>query len=111
MERFIDDPPIFHVVPLGWTKALPRLWWYRGRLHLDALRWSFSIGRGRLRSIPHVDSAKRPVGMTPTERLAIPVRSQMEERRLSPFGLNGDDLIGYWQDADGKWWREPPMLS
>jgi len=54
---------------------------------------------------------KRPKDMTDAELRAIPFKSPLEDRRLSPYGLGGDDLMGFWQDADGRWWREdwPPL--
>lgn len=63
---------------------------------------------------------KRPKDMTRAERAALPVRSYLENKigddgrpiplKLPREGLRGDDLIGYWRDNDGQWYREPPLL-
>lgn len=48
-----------------------------------------------------------PKDMTAEERAQVPVKSQLEYGRLSPYGMAGDDLLGYWRDRDGNWWRDP----
>jgi hypothetical protein len=62
-------------------------------------------------------TAKRPKDMTDEELASVPEKSQLVNVRradgtqgrclLSAHGLSGDDLLGYWQDAEGRWWREP----
>lgn len=54
---------------------------------------------------------KRPKDMTPEELAALPVKDPLSYEFLpTPDGYAGDDLIGFWQDREGNWWREPPMF-
>lgn len=46
--------------------------------------------------------------MTPDERAALPIKDRLTQGEpFSPYGLRGDDLLGFWQDATGEWFREP----
>lgn len=55
--------------------------------------------------------------MTLAELSALPVRSPLDNQldanglplrmTLSRHGVAEDDLLGYWQDDDGQWYRDP----
>jgi len=63
---------------------------------------------------------KRPKDMTDAELAGLGVKSQLENERgpdggllpirLSPEIIEDDDLMGYWRDRAGTWWREPGMF-
>lgn len=53
------------------------------------------------------EAEKRPKDMTPEERAALPVKSMLEQRRPPRQCLRGDDLLGYWRDDAGQWYRDP----
>ena len=53
---------------------------------------------------------KRPKDMSDEELRALPRGDSFAYwsglRKIPPYGYAGDDLLGYWQDADGRWLRD-----